>query len=110
MFSVKQPANCVGLKKPKSDYVRYDGHDISWREPFGPGLQVYQALSVVGLHTDDTPRSTLSCATSEYHVTITLRQHHTLRHGQDVGTCLIDCSGLQGRQSQWFYAVKARSS
>lgn len=38
LFGVKQPANCVGLKKPKSDYVRYDGNDISWREPFGPGL------------------------------------------------------------------------
>ena len=38
MFGVKQLANCVGLKKGKSDYVRYDGHEISWREPFGPGL------------------------------------------------------------------------
>ena len=43
-----------------------------------------------------TARSTLACATSEARITVTLRQYHTLRQGQDMGTCSIDCSSLLG--------------
>ena len=43
-----------------------------------------------------TARSTLVCATSEARITVALRQYHTLRQGQDVGTCSIDCSSLLG--------------
>lgn len=58
----------------------------------------------------DSIYSTLFYAADECRVTITLRQHHTLRRGQDIGTSLIDCSTLQGTQSWWFYAVAINSS
>ena len=38
IFGVEQPAHCQGLKKSKSDYVRFNGSDIFWGRPFGPAL------------------------------------------------------------------------
>src|SRR6266849_3251225 len=52
-----------------------------------------------------TARSTLVCATSEARIAVTLRQHHTLRQGQDMGTCSIDCSSLPGTHCKSCYAI-----
>lgn len=55
----------------------------------------------------DSLWSSLVCATSEYHITVTLRQHALLR-SQNVGTCQINCSTLQGTQGDQFRAATVR--
>lgn len=53
-----------------------------------------------GVQILDTLCSTLACVTSEYRVTLTLRQRYTLRHGQDIVICSIDSPAHLGTQSQ----------
>ena len=54
----------------------------------------------------DAVCSTLVPTTSEARVTITLRQHHAMRHGHDIGTCTIDCSTIRGTLCQLIQAVQ----
>ena len=37
-FGIEQPSTCVGLRRPKSEYVGYTANGFSWRAPFGPVL------------------------------------------------------------------------